>query len=133
MTQTVWVILHVSVCSLGPKYPNGTEKDPNEDLENIIPLDGRQYRRVITINGEFPGPVIRIKKGSIVKVVVYNQMDQQAATVHWHGILQKNNYWMDGAAYLSQCPILPHHKFNYLWKAEQAGTFWYHTHLGITS
>ena len=75
--------------SEGPKYRNGTEKDPNKDLENIIPLDGRQYRRVITINGEFPGPVIRVKKGSVVKVVVYNHMDQQAATVHWHGILQK--------------------------------------------
>ena len=38
---------------------------------------------------------------------------------------------MDGAAYLSQCPILPHHHFTYLWKAEHSGTFWYHTHLAL--
>ena len=51
----------------GPLDVNGTEKDPNDDLQNIIPLDGREYRRVITINDEFPGPVIRAKKGAIIK------------------------------------------------------------------
>lgn len=113
----------------GPRHQNGTEKDPNLELANIIPLDGREYRRVITINDEFPGPVIRVTEGSVVKVVVYNRMPLQAATIHWHGILQRDNYWMDGAAYLSQCPILPHQDFTYVWKAEHAGTFWYHSHL----
>lgn len=51
----------------GPVSVNGTEKDPNDDLQNIIPLDGREYRRVITINDDFPGPVIRAKKGAIIK------------------------------------------------------------------
>ena len=39
-----------------------------------------------------------------------------------------NNFWMDGAAFINQCPILPHQQFTYSWKAENAGTFWYHTH-----
>ena len=37
---------------------------------------------------------------------------------------------MDGAGYLSQCPILPHQDFTYLWRAEHSGTFWYHS-LGV--
>jgi len=59
-------------------------------------LDGREYRRIITINGHFPGPVIRVLKHAIVKVHVKNHMPLQAASIHWHGILQTNNYWMDG-------------------------------------
>ena len=51
----------------GPAGFDGAEKDPNDDLQNIIPLDGREYRRVITINDDFPGPVIRAKKGAIIK------------------------------------------------------------------
>ena len=29
----------------------------------------------------------------------------EAITLHWHGIHQTDNYWMDGAAYINQCPI----------------------------
>ena len=57
----------------GPRHQNGTAKDPNLELANIIPLDGREYRRVITINDEFPGPVIRVTEGSVVKVRVLNR------------------------------------------------------------
>ena len=46
--------------------------------------------------GHFPGPVIRVLKGAVVKVNIKNRMPLQAATIHWHGILQTNNYWMDG-------------------------------------
>ena len=58
----------------GPRHQNGTEKDPNFELANIIPLDGREYRRVITINDEFPGPVIRVTEGSVVKVRVQTKI-----------------------------------------------------------
>ncbi|CBY37241.1 unnamed protein product [Oikopleura dioica] len=92
-------------------------------------LDGREERRIITINNHFPGPVIRVRKGAAVIVNVKNEMPIQAATVHWHGILMTNNFWMDGAAFINQCPILPHQQFTYSWKAENAGTFWYHTHF----
>ena len=43
----------------------------------------------------------------INQVRVKNDMPIETASVHWHGIHQTNNYWMDGAPYLSQCPILP--------------------------
>ena len=46
-----------------------------------------------------------MEEGSIVKVVIKNELQFEALTMHWHGIHQTDNYWMDGAAYLSQCPI----------------------------
>ena len=36
---------------------------------------------------------------------------------------------MDGAAYISQCPILPYTTFVYSWEAENGGTHWYHSHM----
>ena len=32
---------------------------------------------------------------------------------HWHGITQKHSTEMDGAALVSQCPIVPGHSFLY--------------------
>ena len=59
---------------------------------------------------------------------------QICSSASWHLNIRKinfqmtNNFWMDGAAFINQCPILPHQQFTYSWKAENAGTFWYHTH-----
>ena len=45
------------------------DKFPEEiSLENFYPVDGRHGRRIITINRQFPGPVIRVMRGS--KVIV---------------------------------------------------------------
>lgn len=50
---------------------------------------------------------------------------------HWHGIAQHNQNQMDGAAYVTQCPIAPGNSFLYNFSAEdQVGTFWYHSHYG---
>merc|ERR1712048_47236 len=57
-----------------PLNEYGFEKEPEHELENIIPGDGRPNRLLITINGEFPGPTIKVRQGSIVKVVVDNQL-----------------------------------------------------------
>ena len=45
-------------------------------------------------------------------------------------LFQTNNYWMDGAAYASQCPISKYSTFKYVFKAEYEG-YWYHSHNGI--
>ena len=106
-------------------------KDPMTELENIMPVDGRGGRRVITINNQFSGPVIKVRKGAIVKVVVNNNLPIEAITIHWHGLFQTDNYWMDGAAFVNQCPIMSTHNFTYVWRAEQTGTYWYHSHNAI--
>ena len=38
---------------------------------------------------------------------------------------------MDGASYITQCPILPNNEFTYELQLLPEGTFWYHAHLGL--
>ena len=50
---------------------------------------------------------------------------------HWHGIHMKHLNQFDGAASVTQCPIVPGHSFQYnVTIPDQSGTYWYHSHLG---
>ena len=53
-------------------------------------------RPTMVINGEFPGPTIRVRAGEQVKVKVQNNLPSDAITIHWHGQLQRQNVWHDG-------------------------------------
>ena len=49
---------------------------------------------------------------------------------HWHGIFQHQSNWADGVSFVTQCPIPPNDNFLYNFTvSDQAGTFWYHSHL----
>ena len=49
---------------------------------------------------------------------------------HWHGFFQKGTAWADGPAFVTQCPITSGNSFRYDFDVpDQAGTFWYHSHL----
>jgi len=61
---------------------------------------------------------------------VWNKLLTEAISVHWHGMYQRGNYYMDGSSYVTQCPIWPLQKFTYRFIAEPAGTHWYHSHQG---
>src|SRR5690349_24984071 len=76
-------------------------------------------------NGSVPGPVLRYAQGAEVKLGVQNALPQ-ATTVHWHGLRVTNA--MDGVPQVTQAPIEPGARFDYAFKAEDAGTFWYHPH-----
>ncbi|XP_033744890.1 laccase-1-like [Pecten maximus] len=99
--------------------------------ENIITGDGYYDSRVVTVaNYSLPGPPVIVYEGQMVTVHVHNHMASDAVTVHWHGLPQHGTPWMDGVAFITQCPILPGQKFTYRFKATPAGTFWYHSHIG---
>ena len=42
-----------------------------------------------------------------VVVNVVNEMPHSSLTLHFHGMHMKNNPWMDGVPYVSQCPVNP--------------------------
>ncbi|MBL4906389.1 MAG: multicopper oxidase domain-containing protein, partial [Sneathiella sp.] len=77
-------------------------------------------------NGSLPGPEIRVRQGSNLRVTVENGLKEET-TVHWHGIRTPNA--MDGVPYLTQKPISPGGRFTYEFSAPDAGTFWYHPHM----
>eukprot|EP01084_Bolivina_argentea_P142229 249859_1 len=86
---------------------------------------------VLTINGEFPGPEIRVYPNEEILIHVYNKLPTESITIHWHGQHQINTPWMDGISKISQCPIAPYSTFTYRFKAnEEAGTYFYHIHSG---
>ena len=60
-----------------PLDETGQPVDIAHSLNNLTSVDGRDGRRIITINGEFPGPVIRVRQGATVKITVYNDMPYQ--------------------------------------------------------
>lgn len=47
-----------------------------------------------------------------------------------HGILQEETPFMDGVAYVTQCPINEGLKFRYHFRANTKGSRFYHSHVG---
>ncbi|TVY38477.1 oxidoreductase [Lachnellula occidentalis] len=91
--------------------------------------DGYQ-KHSLTINGQFPGPLIQANWGDTIQVTVHNKINgpDEGVALHWHGILQKESQWMDGVPGVQQCPIPPNGTFTYTFLADLYGTSWYHSH-----
>ena len=64
-----------------------------------------------------------------VVVHVKNRLRTSGLTIHWHGLTQRMTTWMDGVAFITQCPINPLQSFTYRFRAHPSGTHWYHSHL----
>ncbi|KIM39599.1 multicopper oxidase [Hebeloma cylindrosporum] len=84
---------------------------------------------------EFPGPLITGNKGGLFRLNVIDTLTDTtmltSTSIHWHGFFQHNTNWADGPVGVNQCPIAPGHSFLYEFSsADQAGTFWYHSHHG---
>ncbi|MBD3183196.1 multicopper oxidase domain-containing protein [Candidatus Poribacteria bacterium] len=80
-----------------------------------------------TYNSKAPGPEIRVKEGEIIRVVLKNNLPD-STTIHWHGIPVPNA--MDGVPGITQEPIKPGETFVYEFKAQPAGSYLYHSHVG---
>ncbi|KAG7443731.1 laccase [Guyanagaster necrorhizus] len=99
---------------------------------NVNP-DGFE-RLAALANSQIDGALITGNKGDTFQINVINQLDNntilQSTSIHWHGLFQKGTGWADGPAFVNQCPIVKGDSFLYTFdSAEQAGTFWYHSHL----
>jgi FtsP/CotA-like multicopper oxidase with cupredoxin domain len=79
-------------------------------------------------NGSFPGREIRVHEGERLHLLVHNKLPE-GTTIHWHGVPVPNS--MDGVPDLTQSPIQPGEQFVYDYVAAPAGTYIYHTHVGL--
>ncbi|KAJ5913138.1 Multicopper oxidase type 2 [Penicillium tannophilum] len=73
-------------------------------------------REMVFMNGQFPGPELRLDQGDDVEVTVHNHLPFNTS-VHFHGIEQFNTPWSDGVPGLTQKPIQPGRNWTYRWKA----------------
>ncbi|WP_296235501.1 copper resistance system multicopper oxidase [Pseudomonas sp. UBA4617] len=85
-------------------------------------------RTAMAINGSVPGPILRWREGDTVTLRVRNRL-QQDTSIHWHGIILPAN--MDGVPGLSFHGIAPDGMYEYKFKVQQNGTYWYHSHSGF--
>ncbi|MDT5025858.1 MAG: hypothetical protein QOE61_2284, partial [Micromonosporaceae bacterium] len=79
-----------------------------------------------TLNGQSPGPVIYAVEGQLVQVRLINESVPGGVTMHWHGVDVPNA--MDGVAGVTQDAVGIGQEYVYRFVAEDAGTFWYHSH-----
>ncbi|KAH9893587.1 TvLac6 [Cubamyces lactineus] len=104
-----------------------------EIVNKVIAPDGIA-RDTVLAQGTFPGPTIVGRKGDRFHINVVNKLVNEtmltSTSIHWHGLYQHSSAWADGTAFVTQCPIVSGNAFEYAFDVpDQAGTFWYHSHL----
>lgn len=87
----------------------------------------RVYRTWL-YDGAFPGPEIRVREGERLRVTLDNRLPEPT-TIHWHGLPVPNA--MDGVPGVTQAAVQPDDTFVYDFVAEPAGTYMYHSHVGL--
>ncbi len=97
-----------------------------EPAETEIDLGGVSVR-TWAYNGRVPGTEIRIRKGETLRAAVSNKLPAETS-VHWHGLAIVND--MDGVPPLTQSAIPSGEAFTYDFVVPDAGTYWYHSHVG---
>nr|ADX07319.1 putative laccase 5 [Flammulina velutipes] len=123
------VVFSLAACAYAAIGPSSNMRIVNA---NISP-DGFE-RAAVLAGGTFPGPLVRGNKGDRFKMNVIDQLTDntmlRSTSIHWHGMFMAGSSWADGPSFVTQCPIAANHSFLYDFKVpDQAGTFWYHSHL----
>ncbi|HEY4145108.1 copper resistance system multicopper oxidase [Pinirhizobacter sp.] len=91
-----------------------------------LPVDFTGRRRVATVvNGQLPGPLLRLREGQEVSILVRNHL-AVPTSLHWHGLIVPAD--MDGVPGLSFDGIAPGGSYLYRFTVNQSGTYWYHAH-----
>lgn len=121
----------LGVAGGGARYWLGRPADPvSHDYELIaapreLELVAGHLTPAWCYGGQAPGLELRARQGDWLRVRFTNHLPEPT-TIHWHGIRVPLD--MDGVPYVSQLPVLPGESFDYRFKVEDAGSFWYHPH-----
>jgi len=108
--------------------------DPARPADVRVDLVARQQMLTVgdrsiagfSLNGSSPGPEIRAEQGQLIEVHLRNESVANGVTLHWHGVDVPNA--MDGVAGVTQNAVPVRGQFTYRFVANQAGSFWYHSH-----
>jgi suppressor of ftsI len=109
--------------TLAPARPSERRRLANRDT---LWLDASAVRGGFAFNGQQPGPLIEVTRGSEIVVVFANHLLDSTA-IHWHGIRLDNR--SDGVPGLTQPAIPPGGAFTYRIRFPDAGIYWYHAHV----
>lgn len=84
-------------------------------------------REVWAYGGSVPGPEIRVRAGSVLRVAFTNDLPEPT-TVHWHGVALRND--MDGVPGVTQPAVAAGERFDYEFTVPDPGTYFFHPHVG---
>ncbi|WP_066173628.1 multicopper oxidase family protein [Bacillus marinisedimentorum] len=105
------------------KVPNKAEFHLNAQMGKTEFIQGKATE-TFGYNGDYLGPVIRVRKGDDVSIEVNNDLNEDT-TVHWHGLEVSGEY--DGGPHSI---IKAGGTWNPRFTIDQpAATLWYHPHL----
>ncbi|HUB96795.1 MAG TPA: multicopper oxidase domain-containing protein, partial [Stellaceae bacterium] len=116
---------------LGLASAAGQEPGPKADYTlriatGLVELAPDHIVSTTLYNGQFPGPLLRLKEGKRVTVDVHNETDAPEL-VHWHGQMIPSD--VDGAAEEGS-PYIPAHGMSRIsYVPKPAGFRFYHTHV----
>jgi len=117
----------VSVSDLtGPRTGEADRKFTLTAAKTELRLASGQTVEAWLYNGKAPGPELRVRQGELVEVTLKNEMPKESVTIHWHGVNVPNAE--DGVAGVTQNAVEPGESYTYRFVAEDAGTYWYHSH-----
>lgn len=94
-----------------------------------VNITGKEVDFAITVNGGIPAPTLEFTEGDDAEITVINKLENEEASVHWHGILLPPEE--DGVAYVNTPPIFPGKSHTFKFKIRQHGTYWYHSHTMV--
>ena len=117
-----------------PRLVTDMVADPARPADVRVDLVTRQQMLTVggrsipgfTVNGTSPGPEIRAREGQLIEVHLRNESVTDGVTLHWHGVDVPNA--MDGVAGVTQDAVPVGGEFTYRFVADQAGSYWYHSH-----
>ena len=114
-----------------PKSPPSESADTTVELKassgTVAPASNASSSTWM-YNNQFPGPELRVSEGDVFQVDLTNDLSTDT-TIHWHGIPLANP--MDGVPDVTQQPVGSGETFTYKYRAEPAGTFFYHSHVDL--
>jgi FtsP/CotA-like multicopper oxidase with cupredoxin domain len=121
----------INIATLAEAVPRKTMELRDGDTLN---LEAKIVKRTIAgkaiimygYNGQYPGPMIKIKQNSTITVKFKNSIDLPS-TVHWHGVRLENRN--DGVPGMTQEEVKPGGTFTYRVHFPDAGVYWYHPHV----
>lgn len=87
-------------------------------------VGNREVKR-LAYNGQIPGPILKVEKGSEVTVNFTNNIDMETS-LHSHGL--RGDWQMDGAVPITP-PVEIGETFSYQLEFPDTGVFWYHPHV----
>lgn len=112
-----------------PAPPSPTSGKPDYTLRigtGTVELAPDQVVSTVLYNGQFPGPLVRLKEGQRTRVDIYNDTGTPEQ-LHWHG--QHVGVDVDGAAE-EGTPYIPAHGMRSIsFVPGPAGLRFYHTHV----